>query len=72
MIKKSPRGIRHEMLKLDFSLYSVDGPVRGVSGAALSMIDLWPQAVERAIMFVHGYGGCAETWEYQINHFAND
>ena len=71
-MKKKLRGIRRDVLKLDFSLYRVDVPVRGVPGAVLSVIDLWPEAVERTIMFVHGYGGCAETWEYQINHFAND
>jgi long-chain acyl-CoA synthetase len=70
-MKKKLRGVKRDIIKLDFSLYRVDVPVRGVSDASLSVIDLWPEAVDRTIMFVHGYAGCAETWEYQINHFAN-
>lgn len=70
-MKKKLRGIKRDILKLDFSLYRVDVPIRGVADASLSVIDLWPEAVERTIMFVHGYAGCAETWEYQINQFAN-
>lgn len=70
-MKKKLRGIKRDVIKLDFSLYRVDVPVRDVPGAALSVIDLWPEAVDRTIVFIHGYAGCAETWEYQINHFAN-
>ncbi len=72
MMKKKLRGLKRDVIKLDFSLYRSEVAVPGVAGAALSVIDLWPEAVERTIVFVHGYGGCAETWEYQINHFAND
>jgi long-chain acyl-CoA synthetase len=38
----------------------------------LSVVDIWPEGAERTVMFVHGYAGCAETWEYQINHFARE
>jgi len=70
-MKKKLRGIKRDILKLDFSLYRVDVPIRGLPGESLSVIDLWPEGVERTIIFVHGYAGCAETWEYQINYFAN-
>jgi long-chain acyl-CoA synthetase len=70
-MKKKLRGIKRDILKLDFSLYRVDVPIPGVPDSSMSVIDLWPEAVERTILFVHGYAGCAETWEYQINHFAN-
>jgi long-chain acyl-CoA synthetase len=69
-MKKKLRGIKRQTFQYDYSLYRVNVPIRGVSGAALSVIDLWPEAVEQTIMFVHGYAGVAETWEYQINHFA--
>ena len=36
----------------------------------LSSIMLTQIGIEKTIMFVHGYAGCAETWEFQINHFA--
>jgi hypothetical protein len=41
-----------------------------LSNAHLSVIDLWPEGVERTLLFVHGYAGVAETWEYQLSHFA--
>lgn len=71
-MKKKLRGFKRQAIQLDFNLYRVDVPIRGVAGANLSVINLWPEAVDRTIVFVHGYAGCAETWEYQINHFANE
>jgi long-chain acyl-CoA synthetase len=71
-MKKKLRGIKRATLQLDYDLYRTKVPIRSVSDASLSVIDIWPQAVERTIVFVHGYAGCAETWEYQINHFARE
>lgn len=71
-MKKKLRGIKRATLQLDYDLYRRKVPIRSVSNASLSVIDIWPQAVERTIVFVHGYAGCAETWEYQINHFSRD
>jgi len=70
-MKRKLRGIKRQDIQLDFSLYRVDVPIRGLSDVALSVIDIWPEGTEKTIMFVHGYAGCAETWEYQINHFAH-
>src|SRR5262245_45640825 len=69
-MKKKLRGIKRDAIQLDYNLYRIDVPIKGISGANLSVIDLWPEGVDKTIMFVHGYAGCAETWEYQINHFA--
>ncbi len=69
-MKRKLRGLKRQDIQLDFSLYRVDVPIRGLADVALSVIDIWPEGAERTIMFVHGYAGCAETWEYQINHFA--
>lgn len=69
-MKRKLRGMKRRDLLLDFNLYRVDVPIRGLTGAELSVIDIWPEGVEKTIMFVHGYAGCAETWEFQINHFA--
>jgi long-chain acyl-CoA synthetase len=71
-MKKKLRGIKRSDIQLDFNLYRVDVPISGLSDVSLSVIDIWPQAAQRTILFVHGYAGCAETWEYQINHFARD
>jgi long-chain acyl-CoA synthetase len=66
-----PRGLKHREIQLDLNLYRVDVPIRGLSGVALSVIDIWPDGAEKTLMLVHGYAGCAETWEYQINHFGH-
>lgn len=71
-MKRKIRGLRRGAIQLDFNLYRVDVPIRGLAGAELSVIDIWPEGVERTIMFVHGYAGVAETWEYQIDHFAHE
>ena len=71
-MKKKLRGIKRQAIRLDFNLYRVRVPIPGQPEHALSVIDMWPEEVEDTIVFVHGYAGCAETWEYQINHFARE
>ncbi len=66
------KGLKNRTIQLDLDLYRVRVPIKDVPGASLAVVDLWPEAVEQTIMFVHGYAGCAETWEYQVNHFARD
>jgi long-chain acyl-CoA synthetase len=69
-MKRKLRGLKRTAIQLDFDLYRVDVPIRGLADAELSVIDIWPEGVEKTIVFVHGYAGCAETWEHQINYFA--
>ena len=71
-MKRELRGIRRSDIQLDFDLYRVNVPMPGVAGEQLSVIDIQPEGVERTIVFVHGYAGCAETWERQINTFARE
>lgn len=71
-MRRKLRGLRRPAAHLDYSLYRVEVPLAGVEGAHMSVIDIWPEGAERALMLVHGYAGCAETWEYQINHFSRD
>lgn len=71
-MKKCLRGFKRQDIQLDFNLYRDQVHMRGLADAHLSVIDIQPEGVERTIVFVHGYAGCAETWEYQINHFARD
>jgi long-chain acyl-CoA synthetase len=68
-MKRKLRGIRRSELYLDYNLYRVDVPIPGISGSRLSVIDMQPEGVDQTIVFIHGYGGCAETWESQINYF---
>lgn len=64
------RGLKHREIQLDLDLYRVKVPISGLSDVSLSVIDIHPDGAEKTILFVHGFAGCAETWEYQINHFA--
>jgi pimeloyl-ACP methyl ester carboxylesterase len=69
-MKRKLRGLRRRDIQLDLDLYRVDVPLSGLSDMKLSVVDLWPERAEKTIVFVHGYAGCAETWEYQANYFA--
>ncbi|MBC8100097.1 MAG: alpha/beta fold hydrolase, partial [Armatimonadetes bacterium] len=69
-MKRVLKGIKRQAIELDFDLYRVPVPIQGIAGAVLSVIDMQPENIEQTVMFVHGYAGCAETWEFQINHFA--
>jgi long-chain acyl-CoA synthetase len=66
-----PRGLKDREIQLDLDLYRVEVPIPGLSDVNLSVIDVHPEGAEKAIIFLHGYAGCAETWEKQINHFAH-
>ncbi len=70
-MKHKLRGFKRSAITLDYNLYRVEASIPGVVGDRLSVIDIWPDGVDRTIVFVHGYLGCADTWEHQINHFAN-
>lgn len=69
-MKRKLRGLKRSAIELDFNLYRVNVPIPGLAESELSVIDIWPEGVEKTIIFMHGYAGCAETWEHQINHFA--
>ena len=71
-MKKKIRGVKRRDIQLDFDLYRVNVPIRGLSDASLSVVDLWPQGAKQTIMFVHGYAGCLDSWEFQINHFVRN
>lgn len=69
-MKNKLRGVKRSTAQLDFNLYRTEVPIRGHPGHNLSVIHMWPEEVKQTIMFVHGYAGCAETWEHQITHYA--
>ncbi len=68
-MKRQIRGLKRRAIELDLNLYRVDVPIQGLSDSNLSVVDIWPEGAERAVVFVHGYAGVVETWEYQINYF---
>jgi pimeloyl-ACP methyl ester carboxylesterase len=69
-MKRKLRGLKQRDIQLDLSLYRVNVPIRALPDMKLSVVDIWPEGATEAIVFVHGYAGCAETWEYQVNYFA--
>ena len=70
-MKKRIRGLKRAVFQLDFDLYRVQVPIRDYPGARLSVIDLAPDDARDTIVFQHGFAGVAESWEYQLAHFAN-
>ncbi len=69
-MRRKLRGFKRSAITLDYNLYRVGVPMPGVVKDELSVIDIRPEGIEQTVVFVHGYGGCAETWEHQINHFS--
>jgi long-chain acyl-CoA synthetase len=69
-MRKRLRGIKRSSFLLDFDLYRRDVPIRGLAQGKLSVVDIEPEGATQTIMLQHGYAGCAETWEHQINYFA--
>ena len=69
-MKKRIRGLKRAVFQLDFDLYRVKAPIRGYPDHHLSVIDLDSRAVSQTIVFQHGFAGVAESWEYQLAHFA--
>ncbi len=70
-MKKKLRGVKRREILFDYDLYRRKAPIPGIAGAELSVLDLWPEGAEHTIVFVHGYAGVMESWEFQINYFAS-
>ncbi|MCA9951314.1 MAG: alpha/beta fold hydrolase [Anaerolineales bacterium] len=71
-MKKKLLGVKRREIRFDFDLYRRKVPIPGVADAYLSVLDLWPEGAERTILFLHGYAGVLESWEFQINAFASN
>src|SRR5688572_14046447 len=69
-MKKLVRGFKRQTFLYDYSLYRVGVPIPGYPDQYMSVIDMHPDGVEQTIVFQHGFAGIAESWEFQINHFA--
>ncbi|MDJ0755632.1 MAG: alpha/beta fold hydrolase [Ardenticatenaceae bacterium] len=69
MSKKKLLGVKRRDIHLDFDLYRIKVPIPGVANANLSVLDLWPENSANTILFLHGFAGVLESWEFQINFF---
>jgi long-chain acyl-CoA synthetase len=57
-------------MPLDLELYRRKIRIPSQPPIDLSVIDLDPERRARTLIFLHGYGGQAKQWEYQLDDFA--
>lgn len=57
-------------MELDLELYRREVTVAERPLVRLSAIDLAPDAAQKTVLFLHGFGGQATQWRYQLRHFA--
>jgi len=55
---------------IDFELYRRKLPVADNPTVRLSVIDIAPDRASRTLVFLHGYGGRARQWQYQLHEFS--
>lgn len=58
-------------MELDLALYRHDVRVSTEPQVRLSVIDIAPEQYQRTMVFLHGFGGQARQWVYQLNQFSN-
>jgi long-chain acyl-CoA synthetase len=59
-------------MDIDFDLYRHEIRTSSDPLVRLSAIDVSPERPLRTIVFIHGFGGKAEQWQYQMQKFAMD
>ena len=60
------------VMQIDLELYRRDVRVSTQPQIHLSVIDIAPDLAKRSIVFVHGFGGKALQWSYQLQAFSDD
>lgn len=59
-------------MDIDFDLYRYEVRISSDPLVRLSAIDVSPASPKHTIVFIHGFGGKAEQWQYQMQKFAMD
>ncbi len=59
-------------MDIDLDLYRHEIRISSNPLVRLSAIDVSPELPQRTLVFVHGFGGKAEQWGYQMQKFAMD
>jgi long-chain acyl-CoA synthetase len=59
-------------MEIDLELYRREVWVSTNPPVQLSVIDIAPEHPRHTIVFIHGYGGDATQWQYQLNTFSSD
>ena len=58
-------------MEIDLELYRYSVPVSANPQVRLSVIDIAPEKPQRTIVFIHGFGGKAMQWVYQLREFSS-
>ncbi|HSR47290.1 MAG TPA: alpha/beta fold hydrolase [Anaerolineales bacterium] len=58
-------------MQVDIELYRRELRFGRAPRSALSAIDIAPEEADRTLVFVHGFGGSAVQWRYQLTHFSD-
>ncbi|MEJ2598717.1 MAG: alpha/beta fold hydrolase [Anaerolineales bacterium] len=59
-------------MELDLELFRQELRVRRQPDIKLSVIDVPPDHTQRTLVFLHGFGGYATQWKYQLTEFSQD
>ncbi len=59
-------------MDIDLDLYRHEIRISSNPLVRLSAVDVSPESAQRTIIFIHGFGGKAEQWKYQMQKFAMD
>ena len=59
-------------MAIDLALYRRQIRISNQPLVRLSVIDISPDHPKRTIVFIHGYGGQAMQWQYQLHQFSDD
>ncbi|HEY6073457.1 MAG TPA: alpha/beta fold hydrolase, partial [Anaerolineales bacterium] len=57
-------------MDIDLDLYRHEVRVSSDPLVRLSAIDIFPEHPQRTFVFLHGFGGQAVQWEYQLQKFS--
>ena len=60
------------LMDIDLDLYRHEVRISSEPLVRLSAIDVSPESPQHTIVFIHGFGGKAEQWRYQMQKFALD
>lgn len=58
-------------MQIDLELYRREIRVSTQPRLELSIIDIHPERPQRTIVFLHGFGGQAKQWVYQLQTFSD-
>src|ERR1700682_989947 len=59
-------------MDVDIELYRREVRISSQPLVRLSAIAIAPELAQRTIVFVHGFGGNARQWRYQLRKFSDD